>query len=212
MKSNWVQWSRDLLPDMLRLWCDSKKPWRPFSLQGRTGGDTSCPLWGPVGPLRCHLHTMWQTPLVWPFFTPPIPFPSTFLDKYEWRPRSRHDHRQGRRRHGLCQSQLLAPSLHTYIPPHFSSSPSFFLLFSGFRLSLLILWLQDFYQGLAQTYATCHPAVHGHTAWRQIVVWGLNWRTTVTHSKQPFPCLILYVLLCLYLYLSLSLMCVSNYL
>lgn len=32
---------------------------------------------------------------------------------------------------------------------------------------MLILWLQDFYQGLAQTYATCHPAVRGHTAWSQ---------------------------------------------
>lgn len=46
-------------------------------------------------------------------------------------------------------------------------SPSSLFFFSGFGVLLLILCLQDFYQGLAQTYATCHPAFHGHTAWSQ---------------------------------------------
>ncbi len=65
-----------------RLWCDCEKTWRPVSLKARTGGDSGCPLWGPVGLLRCHLHTMWQTPLVRPFFTLPHPLPSTFVDKW----------------------------------------------------------------------------------------------------------------------------------
>lgn len=61
-------------------------------------------------------------------------------------------------------SHGFSPHHFTLIPPVFSSVPFLSLFFSGFRLSLLILWLQDFYQGLAQTYATCHAAFQGHTA------------------------------------------------
>lgn len=37
--SQWrVQWSQNLLLDIQRLWCDCEKPWRPFSLKGKTEG------------------------------------------------------------------------------------------------------------------------------------------------------------------------------
>ena len=156
VKPSWVQWSRDLLLDMQRLWCDCEKPWRPFSLKGRTGGDTGCPLWRPVGLLRCHLHTMWQTPLVWPFFTLPHPLPSMFLDKWVKTPARALP--QARTDTAWTPPVTASRSITSHLnPPCSPSSPSFLFFFSCFRLSLLILWLQDFYQGLAQTYATCHP-------------------------------------------------------
>lgn len=167
VESDWVQGSGDLLPDMHRLWCDCEKSWRPFSLQGRTGGDTGCPLRGPVGLLRCHLHTMWQTPLVWPFFTLPHPLPSTFLDIWVKTPARALP--QARTETVWTPPVTASRSITSHLNPLRSPpSSSFLFFFSGSRLSLLILWLRDFYQGLAQTYATCHPAVRGHTAWSQM--------------------------------------------
>lgn len=51
----------------------------PSPLREGLGETLCCPLWGPVGLLRCHLHTMWQTPLVWPLFTLPHPLLFQFL-------------------------------------------------------------------------------------------------------------------------------------
>lgn len=139
-----------------------------------------CPLWGPAGLLRCHLHTLWQTPLVWLFTPPPISFlpPSWTV---EWRPQPGRDHRQGRRLR-VRQSRLLAPSLHTYVAS-FCLLP-LFLFFSGSRVPLLILCLQDFYQGLTQTYATCQPTSHGHAAWSQTQS-RLNLKKDCSHEQQP---------------------------
>ena len=134
-----------------------------FPLGEGGGGCWGRPLREPAGLLRCHLHIVWQTPPVWPLFTPPpIPFlPRSWT--VEWRPQPGRDHRQGRRL-WVLRSRLLAPSLHTYVAP-FCLLPLF--SFPGFGVPLLILCLQDFYQGLTQTYATCQPASHGHAAWSQ---------------------------------------------
>lgn len=137
----------------------------PLSPKGRTAGVAGCPVRGPVGLLRCHLHTMWQTPLVGSFFTLPHPLSSTFLDKWVKTPSPGATTGKD----GDCVDSA-SPG---FSPHHFTlASPACALLcplpFSGFRPSLLTLWLQDFYQGLAQTYATCHPAVHGRTAWSQM--------------------------------------------
>lgn len=60
------------------LWCECEMPLRPVPLQGRTTGDTGCPLCGPAGSPRCHLHTnvtnpsgmthLHTTPPTFPFF------------------------------------------------------------------------------------------------------------------------------------------------
>lgn len=91
--------------------------------------------------------------------TPTHPLPSTILDNWvktpAWAPPQ-------------ARTETPTPPVTASRPitSHLCCSASS-LFFSGFGLPLLILCLQDSYQGLAQTYATCHPAFHGHAAWSQ---------------------------------------------
>lgn len=55
--------------------------------------------------------------------------------------------------------------------------------FSGSRLPLLVLCPQDSYQGLAQTYATCHPVTRPRPR-RPEAGRSLNWRSMWHHSSS----------------------------
>lgn len=175
---------------MQRLWCDCEKPWRPFSLKGRTGGVTGCPLWGPVGLLRCHLHTMWQTPLVWSFFTLPHPLPSTFLDKWVKTPARALPQARTETAWTLpvTASRPITSHLYPLCSPLSPSFLFFFLRLQAFSAHFVTTGLLPGSRPDIRHMSPCCPWPH---CLKPDVVWGLNWRTTVTHPQQPFLCFIL---------------------
>lgn len=176
--------------DTRRLWCDCEKPWRPFLLKGRTRGDTGCPLRRPVGLSRCHLHTMWQTPLVWVLFTLPHPLPYVFLDKWVKTPARALP--QARTETAWAPPVKASRSITSHLyPPHSATSPSFILLFRlrAFTAHFVTTRLLPRSRPDIRHMSPCR-------LWpcclEPDVVSGLNWRTTMACPQQTLLCLILY--------------------
>lgn len=87
-------------------------------------------------------------------------------------------------------------SLHhfTLISPVLSSVPflsSFFLRLQALAAHFVTTGLLPGSRPDIRHMSPCRPWPH---CLKPDVVWGFNWRTTVTHSQQPFLCLILYLL------------------
>lgn len=193
VESNWLQSSRDPLLDMQRLSCDCEKPWRPFSLKGRTGGDMGCPLQGArrsseVSPPHNVTNPSGMTLL----HTPPSPSFHVLRQMSEDPSPGTTTGKDGDR----VDSASDGFSLHhfTLISPMLSSVPfffSFFLRLQALSAHFVTTGLLPGSRPDIRHMSSCRPWPH---CLKPDVVWGLNWRTTVTHCQQPFLCLILCLL------------------
>lgn len=182
--------SRDLLLDMQRLWCDCEKTRRPISLKGRTGGDAGCPLWGAsrsseVSPP----HNVTNPSGVTLLHTPPYHSFHVLRQMSEDPGPGATTGKDGDR----VDSASHGFSLHhfTLVSPALSSVSPSFLRLQALSAHFVTTGLLPGSRPDIRHMSPCHPWPH---CLKPDVVWGLKWRTTVTHPQQAFLCLILYVL------------------
>lgn len=91
-------------------------------------------------------------------------------------------HRQGRRLRGLRQSQLLAPSLHTYVPCVRSPLSPSLLRLQAFSAHFVTTGLLP---GSRPDIRHMSPSCPRPHSLKPDVVCGLKWRAAVTHPLQP---------------------------